>query len=333
MASVKAQFLLHRSALKAPGSSKHLSPQVRSTGVHFNEAVKVSEYDNPSYPTPEEPRSILRKSKTRSSDRKANKNTSQIHIHGPLCRSKGLEPSSIQLASQLHFTRAAEEDRVQRRDEPLGLDRAPPKRDTRDEFPEFKKVLMGPWVKGPDYSPVMGPELARALGTITIHQALAGPYETTQFLDWEVTQPFVSSHFCSGSHKIMLETFQHQPATYPQLSRLHVISPVFQWSSMVLPIEPHGGVTIHDILHMLGIAFRQRILPSEMDDMAPEVRALVLRTMEERVNRGVGPPYACSSDRLLGKTKFAGLAYVSDPSTQSTDTSDYDILLQIFTGS
>lgn len=340
--------LLHRSALKAPGPSKRLSPppQVTSTGVHFNEAVKISEYSDSSYPTPPEPRSVVRKSKTKSSEEKTIRSTSQIPTHGPVpaftlpsSHSRAeLEALSFQLASQLRFGRIAEEDELRRRDEPPELDRSPPQRNTRDEFPEFKKVLMGVWVSGADCkspsavccrhshrtdSPILEPRLARALKAVVLHPSLCGRYEATQYLDWHVLLPLDQIFFHTGSRRIPLEAFSHQPATSPRLSRLRIASPVFRWNIMVLPINPELGVTVYDVLEMVATSAGQRLQPAELESMSPGAKASVLQAMQERVALKVGPGFECIADKLLGKMKFMGLSY--DPQSVDTD----EVLLHV----
>ncbi|KIY67027.1 hypothetical protein CYLTODRAFT_422910 [Cylindrobasidium torrendii FP15055 ss-10] len=315
--------ILHRSALKAPGSSKRFSPppQVTSAGVHFNEAVNISEYSDPLYPTPQNPRSLVRKPKSKSSEEKTIKSTSQIPARGPVppftlpsAHSRDeLEALSFQLASKLRFDRLAEEARARRRDEPPGLDRSPPKRKGRDEFPEFKKILMGPWVSGMHYGPILDPPSARAGAFMTLHPALAGPYSELKGIEWDILCDIEGVAFRSGTHNFLLDTFRHQPATAPRLDFLYIVSQDFSWRLSVLPLDISLGVTVHDILRFIASFFRSQLHDAdpELDGISISFKESMERSKNERLVHNIGPPFICGADRLLGKRKLAGFVYDS----------------------
>ncbi|KIY69523.1 hypothetical protein CYLTODRAFT_442584 [Cylindrobasidium torrendii FP15055 ss-10] len=325
-----------RSALKHTGSSRSppLPEAISTPGVRFHENVSITEYRNSSYPTPEEPREITHTQRTKPPEGKPVKSTSQVPVHGPtppfhippLHSRAELEALTFAIASQLRFDRLVEENEIRRRSDPPGLDRNPPKRNSRDEYPEFKKILMGPWVSGADYAPILDPQLARNLDCITLHPALAGIYNDEKYLDWDLFHTLDDVKFQSGSRRIPLDTFRTQPATAPRVSALYIVSSEFSWQFNVIPIDLFSSVTVYDVLELLASFFSAPLHPTntEFDQMEQTVKDSIIKRKEERQSKGVGPPFTCGADRLLGKTKLAGFT-----SQVSGDSFNNEVFLQL----
>ncbi|KIY62792.1 hypothetical protein CYLTODRAFT_458690 [Cylindrobasidium torrendii FP15055 ss-10] len=203
----------------------------------------------------------------------------------------------------------ADEAATRRREEPYrNVNRAPPRRNTRDEFPEFKKILMGPWVSGVEYGPVLEPQIARKLGSLTLHPVFTRPYKPDKYLDWDILQDVENATMhLPGGRKIPCESFGTQPATAPRVSSLCVVSPDFPWRFQVTSRMWRGYVTIFDVLECLEFAFRGHLHVEELSEKpANDVCDSMETAKAERIARKFGPSYLCQADFLQGKRKIQG---------------------------
>ncbi|KAF9010987.1 hypothetical protein BDZ89DRAFT_1077970 [Hymenopellis radicata] len=297
-----------RSILKSSGARRDAHAQSGSS------SPPQVQFKDP--PPPPKPR-LYSKSSLRH--QKPIENVGQIPNNGPVppvtlpatASRDELEIMAFQLAAHLRELRIAEEEARRKQD----AQRLPRPTGCPDDFPEFKKILMGPWVAGSVYGPVFEPTIiVRARNSVKVNPVLD---VASHHLVWDMKSSFEKAKCFSARGEIALDSILGQPATSPRLSDLCIVSQSFSWALRVSAEEQSIGITVGDILHFLDEFFSVPLGDRDLREATSSHRAAMIAAHSERISRSSGPSRICVYDWLLGKTTFDGIAH--DPNHTRAD--------------
>ncbi|KAF8919158.1 hypothetical protein CPB85DRAFT_881737 [Mucidula mucida] len=273
-----------RSILKSSGARRDAHAQSASSSsapqVQFKGLPPLSD-----------PRTL---SKSHLRSQKPIQNVHQIPNDGPVppvtlpatASRNELEIMAFQLAAHLRELRIAEEEALKKQ----AAQRLPRPTGRPDDFPEFKKILMGPWAGGCDYGPILEPTLI----------------VSTRYRDMLRPTGLVS-----------IESLRSQPVTSPRLSKICVISHSFPWALRISAQERSTGVTVGEVLDFLAQFFAMPLRDGDLQDATPSHHAAMVAAHTKRTAQSPNPPSMCLHDWLLGRSLFDGFAH--DPAYTSPD--------------
>ncbi|KAF9042570.1 hypothetical protein BDZ89DRAFT_1059784 [Hymenopellis radicata] len=296
-----------RSILKSSGARRDARAQSGSSGsqVQFKDLPPLSA-----------PRTS---SKSSSHSQKPIQNVGQIPNNGPVppvmlpatASRDELEIMAFHLAAHLRELRIAEEEARRKQD----AQRFPRPTRRPDDFPEFKKILMGPWAGGSDYGPILEPKLiVRAHHSVMVNPVLLSP---AQHLVWDMKSSLNTAACSSPNGVVSLESIRPQPATSPRLPQICIVSNSFSWALRVSAFERSVGVSVGDVLNFMADFFSMPLGDGDLREATPSHRAAMEAAHKERTSRSSGPSSLCVHDWLLGRTLFGG--FVHDPAYTSPD--------------
>ncbi|KAJ7067678.1 hypothetical protein B0H15DRAFT_794175 [Mycena belliarum] len=136
---------------------------------------------------------------------------------------------------------------------------------------------------GPHYGPVLDPLQVGILRVALQLNPLVHPPIVTGAqpqLNWNMLFP---SNTCSCSEDPRLDlahmslwTGHHEPATFPPVSRIHLVSEMFPWLITVSAGDPNLGVTLGDLIDCIAHDMHQYVEQADFDAL-PEIRKQELR--------------------------------------------------------
>ncbi|KAK0495030.1 hypothetical protein EDD18DRAFT_1173645 [Armillaria luteobubalina] len=178
-----------------------------------------------------------------------------------------------------------------------------------EECPEIETIMLGKWAIGVGYGPVLEPRIIASLKILPVlNPVLLAPLSEGDHIVWNmISHPSTAKRVGDGFEQ-PFEAFRYEPASFPRLTILNVISPSFPWIINLRSGDLNVGVTVGDVL--LGIFFYLQVaLKSvELDRICPQYRASIMETSIARKQLISEESFGLQLiDWMLGKTQFLGL--------------------------
>ncbi|KAI0046932.1 hypothetical protein FA95DRAFT_1606501 [Auriscalpium vulgare] len=183
---------------------------------------------------------------------------------------------------------------------------------------------LSPFAAGPHYGPVLTPMLVKTVRvSLQVNPLLMPPAdEERAYLKWNML--FSTSH-CQRSTDPSHRSWsvgRDEPATFPRVSTLTLISRTLPWLITVAPSNPTIGVTCGDIVEQLSEFMQRRMRKEDYEGAQSERRRLIRTAYHHNRSRSSGVPGGRLGDGLkrldwLGtQTMWGGVqrndAFVSD---------------------
>ncbi|KAK0226519.1 hypothetical protein IW262DRAFT_1480592 [Armillaria fumosa] len=178
-----------------------------------------------------------------------------------------------------------------------------------EECPEIETVMLGKWAIGVGYGPVLEPRIISILKILPVlNPVLLSPLSEGDHIVWNmISHPSTAKRVRDGFEQ-PFDAFRYEPASFPRLTILNVISPSFPWIINLRSGDSNVGVTVGDVL--LGIFFYLQVaLKSvELDRISPQYRASITETSIARKQLIQEESFGLQLiDWMLGRTQFSGL--------------------------
>ncbi|KAG8901605.1 hypothetical protein FRB99_005200 [Tulasnella sp. 403] len=185
-------------------------------------------------------------------------------------------------------------------------------------------MAIGKWFPGPEYAPVLDHLCFNVVKppTIEIHPLLRPISEsresTDPFLVFDVLFPPNTIHVSTEPPRKSWSKGRKDPATFPRMKVIRIISRYTPWVIQVMSDSP-SGITVSDVIGAVHEHFR--VNASEDDDwnsVDPGTQSEILmaykwnRSTEMGAPGGIMPEALLRGDFLMERTMFAGLK-VADP--------------------
>ncbi|KAK0239290.1 hypothetical protein EDD85DRAFT_829750 [Armillaria nabsnona] len=176
---------------------------------------------------------------------------SQIPLDGPIPPvilpatqdSHQLEQLALQLVAQL---------RRQRITSPQARKVFPRPEGKPDDFPEFRDTMPDKWTVGLGYGPILDVEsVAKLRLHPMLHPILRSTSSNDDHIVWNMIYPPETAIRARKDVQEPYDAFRFEPATFPRVARLNIVSRCHPWEFIVRSYDDSAGVTIGDVLRTL----------------------------------------------------------------------------------
>ncbi|KAK0454358.1 hypothetical protein EV421DRAFT_412745 [Armillaria borealis] len=179
-----------------------------------------------------------------------------------------------------------------------------------EDCPEIETVMFGKWAVGPSYGPVLEPRTAAILQLSPIlNPVFSSTSSSNDYLVWNmIFDPSTAKRVHDGVEE-PFESFRHEPACFPRMTILNVISPSFPWILDLRSSDPNTGVTVGDVLSEIFLYLEVGLSSVELDRVPSQYRTAIAEAYRTRI--GLVPEESFGFqllDWLVGNTQFMGLS-------------------------
>ncbi|KAK0188528.1 hypothetical protein F5146DRAFT_1122702 [Armillaria mellea] len=260
-------------------------------------------------PSPQEGPSVqFQTPSSRSSSSNQSISVSQIPLDGPIPPvtlpatqdSHELEQLVLQLVAQLRRQRITPRKVFPR---PEGKP---------DDFPE--DAMPDKWTAGVDHGPILDPESVAKLGLHpTLHPILSSTSSDDDHVIWNMIYPPETAIRARKDVQEPHDAFRSEPATFPRVSLLKIVSRSHTWEFNVRAYDSSAGVTIGDVLRTLFMYLSVGLRRIELTTISSEHRQAITAARDARTR--VVPPHMELNtnltilDWISQETHFAGFIH------------------------
>ncbi|KAK0188522.1 hypothetical protein F5146DRAFT_1225290 [Armillaria mellea] len=177
-----------------------------------------------------------------------------------------------------------------------------------DEFPEFRNAMLDRWTAGPGYGPVLDTESVVKLHLHpSLHPALSSTSSSDRII-WNMIFPPSTAERVRENVRESFDSFRLEPATFPRVSILHIVSRRLPWVFNVTPDDDAVGVTVGDVLSDLALRLSLHAGEVDLRSITIEHRQALIASKEARAQilqseHKVGIQVV---DWMVGHTHFTG---------------------------
>ncbi|KAI0303322.1 hypothetical protein B0F90DRAFT_1816159 [Multifurca ochricompacta] len=172
-----------------------------------------------------------------------------------------------------------------------------PERLTRAE--RYDKI--GHFAAGPHYGPVLEPLLIKAVGaTLQINPLLlpVGDDEERAHLRWNMLFSTAHCHRSTDPSHRSWSNGRQEPATFPRLTELRLISQVAPWILDIHATSPAIGVTCGDVIEQLSEHLQKRLRKEDYEGASGVKRRAIRDAYHHNRSRNAGVPGGQLGDGL-----------------------------------
>ncbi|KAI0255304.1 hypothetical protein BJV78DRAFT_1179039 [Lactifluus subvellereus] len=172
-----------------------------------------------------------------------------------------------------------------------------PERVTRAE--RYDKI--GHFAAGPHYGPVLEPMLVKAVGaTVRINPLLlpVGDDEARPHLRWNMLFHTAHCHRSTDPSHRSWSNGRQEPATFPRVSQLRLVSHAVPWILNVRATNRAIGVTCGDVIEQLSDYLQRRLRKEDYDGAAGMKRRAIRDAYHHNRSRSAGVPGGQLGDGL-----------------------------------
>lgn len=191
-----------------------------------------------------------------------------------------------------------------------------PERLTRAE--RYDKI--GHFAAGPHYGPVLDPMLIKAVGAkLEINPLLMplGDDDERPHLRWNMLFSTAHCHRSTDPTHRSWSNGRQEPATFPRITNLRLVSNVFPWILDVKATSPAVGVTCGDVIEQLSDHLQRRLRKEDYEGATGAKRRAIRDAYHYNRSRNAGVPGGQLGDGLkaldwLGPQTMFGGALVNE---------------------
>ncbi|KII94274.1 hypothetical protein PLICRDRAFT_27158 [Plicaturopsis crispa FD-325 SS-3] len=176
-----------------------------------------------------------------------------------------------------------------------------------EDSQEFETIQIHKWSAGRSYAPVLTTPLAQAiLAEPSINPLfLPSANDDRTHIKWNLLYP---DSYARPSNSLSPKAWAdrlNEPATFPRLSNIHVISPCFPWMIEIRSDAQDVALTCHDVIEQLHRFLYQFLSNTDMDTALPTHQDAMWESFDASRN----PPDELPGRLLIGPI-FNGLRHV-----------------------
>ncbi|KAG6820049.1 hypothetical protein H0H93_006064 [Arthromyces matolae] len=174
-----------------------------------------------------------------------------------------------------------------------------------------------PFAAGPSYGPVLDPFQTEVLRVQTRVNPLLEPVSEQAadkpHLEWNMLYPSNDCHLSTDAPLVSWSKGRDQPATFPRVSKMNIISQTFPWSVEIEARDPAIGVTCGEVLEGLAKNFQRLTSKSDFEALRPSKQNEVAAIYSHNRSRRPGVPGGMLKegmrrlDFLVKDIKFGGV--------------------------
>ncbi|KAF9464578.1 hypothetical protein BDZ94DRAFT_1256068 [Collybia nuda] len=150
-----------------------------------------------------------------------------------------------------------------------------------------------PFMSGDHYGPVLEPFLVRIVGAqIKVNPLLQPvPDEADRpYLKWNMLFPSSNCQRSTDPSHISWVEGRHEPATFPRVSSLQIVSDGFPWMVKVEARRPETGVTCGDVIDRLSGSMNTLSSGADYEALPPHKKRLIAEAYQHNRSRAHGVP-------------------------------------------
>lgn len=182
-----------------------------------------------------------------------------------------------------------------------------------DGFPEFRDA-MPDWTAGVDHGPILDSESVAKLGLHpTLHPILRSTSSDDDYIVWNMIYPEETAIRARKDVQEPYDAFCSEPATFPRVSLLNIVSRSHPWEFIVRAYDDSVGVTIGDVLRTLFMYLSVSLKEVDLKTISSEHRQAITAAYDART-RALPPDKELKRkttilDWIGQETHFAGFVH------------------------